>query len=230
MQEKRLVITIDGPAASGKSTTARNVAERLGYMYIDTGAMYRAVTLEVIRQKIDLHDEKGVAAIAASASIELRPGPFKLHLFLNGEDVTDEIRSAEVTRSVSAVSRIRSVREALVRIQRRLGRDGGVVLEGRDIGTVVFPRADLKIFMVAEIDARSRRRAAEMRERGEPSTEEQVAEDIRRRDELDSGRAVSPLVKAADAVELDTSELSIEEQVEFVVRKAKDILKKQGIQ
>ncbi|MDH4069573.1 MAG: (d)CMP kinase, partial [Ignavibacteria bacterium] len=172
MLEKRLVITIDGPAASGKSTTARRVAERLGYMYIDTGAMYRAVTLDVIRRKIDLRDEKKVVGIAASASIELKPGPFKLHLFLNGEDVTAEIRSSEVTRSVSAVSRIRGVREALVRIQRRLGRDGGVVLEGRDIGTVVFPGADLKIFMVADIRARSRRRAAEMRDRGEATTEE----------------------------------------------------------
>ena len=225
MQEKRLVIAIDGPAASGKSTTARKVAEKLGYLYVDTGAMYRAVTLEVLRQGADPDDEVAIERILRSVRIELKPAETGLCVLLNNEDVTKDIRSAEVTRNVSAVSRIRAVRKYLVRMQRKFGKHGGVVLEGRDIGTVVFPRADLKVYMVADLGARSKRRAEEMRALGMKVEEERLAEEIHKRDLLDSTRAESPLVKPEGSVEIDTSSLTIEAQVDLVVKKAKELLK-----
>ncbi len=226
MSTKKLVIAIDGPAASGKSTTARLVAAALNYLYVDTGAMYRAVTLKVLRKRLDPEDELYIEEVARLARIDLKNGAEGLRVFLDDEDVTEEIRSAEVTRNVSAVSRIRGVREAMVRLQRHIGLIGGVVLEGRDIGTVVFPNADLKIFMVAELDARVQRRRDELHARGTQIRPEMLREEIKRRDELDSTRQESPLVKAADAIELDTSKLTIEEQVDFVVRKAKEFLRK----
>lgn len=226
MQAKRLVIAIDGPAASGKSTTARKVAERLGYLYVDTGAMYRAVTLEVLRRGVDPDDEPAVADIVRTVSIELKPAEGGLRVLLNGADVTRDIRSPEVTRNVSAVSRIRSVREYLVGMQRSLGAQGGVVLEGRDIGTVVFPGADLKVYMIADLPARSKRRAEELRAQGLRVEEENLAEEIHKRDLLDSTRAESPLLKAPGAIEVDTSSMTIDGQVELVVGKAEELLEK----
>ncbi|MDI6767476.1 MAG: (d)CMP kinase, partial [Bacteroidota bacterium] len=153
---KKLVIAIDGPAASGKSTTSKLVAKQLGYLYIDTGAMYRAVTLKVLRGRIDPYDEDKIISLAKKTSIQLEQRDDQVHVFLDDEDVTRAIRSQAVTKAVSAVSAIPKLREVLVRKQRLLGKRGGVVLEGRDIGTVVFPNADLKIFMSADIKERAR--------------------------------------------------------------------------
>jgi cytidylate kinase len=221
---KKLVIAIDGPAASGKSTTAKLVARRLGYLHIDTGAMYRAITLKILRSSAGEFYSKRVAAIVNETKIELKPADGSLRVLLDGEDVTDEIRSPEVTAAVSSVSQIREVRQAMVKEQRKMGRDGGVVLEGRDIGTVVFPEADLKIYMVASIEARAERRRRELDARGIASEFEALKSAIHHRDKKDSTRDESPLRKAYDAIELDTSELTIEEQVSFIVSQAHQAL------
>ena len=218
MGHKKLIITIDGPAASGKSTTAKLVAERLGYLHVDTGAMYRAVTLKVLRAGLATDDRRGILALLPSTRVELLQASGAPVVLLDGLDVTHDIRSHEVTRAVSAVSSVREVREAMVREQRRMAEDGGIVLEGRDIGTIVFPNADLKFFMIAGIEARARRRLAELRIKGIQADVQQLQREIEERDRLDSTRAVSPLRKAQDAIVVDTSEMTIEEQVEFVVR------------
>jgi CMP/dCMP kinase len=225
VKRKELIIAIDGPAASGKSTTARNVARRLGYLHIDTGAMYRAFTLKVLREGIDPSDTANIVRIVATSHVELREEESSLSILLDGEDVTGEIRREAVTRAVSAVSSIKAVREAMVREQRRLGRDGGVVLEGRDIGTVVFPDADLKIFMVAGIEERAARRQRELQEQGVEVPIERLLQEIRGRDSQDSTRTESPLTRAEDAIVLDTSGLSIEQQVQRVVDEAVKLLK-----
>ncbi len=225
MKRKELIIAIDGPAASGKSTTARNVARRLGYLHIDTGAMYRAFTLKVLREGIDPSDTARIVQIVDTSHVELRGKGSTLSVLLDGEDVTSEIRREDVTHAVSEVSSIRAVRAAMVREQQRLGRGGGVVLEGRDIGTVVFPDADLKIFMVASIEERATRRQRELREQGVGVSHERLVREIRERDKKDSTRAESPLSRAEGAIELDTSGLSIEEQVQRVVDEAARVLK-----
>lgn len=225
LSPKKLVIAIDGPAASGKTTTARLVAERLGYIHLDTGAMYRAVAANVLRSGIEPGDRVAVCALLPSTHIEFRREDGSLKVILNGDDVTEEIRAQRVTRAVSAVSSIPEVREAMVREQRRLGEAGGVVLEGRDIGTVVFPDADLKIFMVAGIRARARRRQEEEDARGVRTDLDALSRELEERDRLDSTRSMAPLRKAADAIEVDTSEMSIEEQVTAVVRSAERIMR-----
>jgi cytidylate kinase len=224
LSAKKLVIAIDGPAASGKSTTARLVAEKLGYLHVDTGAMYRAVTAKVLKSGIRLDDLGKIGALLRSTRIELRGTGGSVTVLVDGEDVTDQIRSREVTRSVSAVSRLRDVRQAMVREQRRMGEGGGIVLEGRDIGTVVFPNADLKIYLVADIEARARRRQRELEEQGIHSSLDVLRKEIAERDKLDSTREESPLRKADDAIMLDTSGLTIEEQVSFVAGKAFEII------
>lgn len=219
MPNKQFVIAIDGPAASGKSTTARIVAQRLGYIYIDTGAMYRAATLAVLRAGIDPHDRSAVERLVTGLSIHLERLPdASLRVLLDGEDVTREIRSPEVTANVSLVSSYAGVRLPIVGQQKRMGERGGVVLDGRDIGTVVFPDADVKIFMVADINARAERRREELQRMGSAEVSvESLAGELAERDRLDSTRAMSPLQKADDAVEIDTSGLSIEHQVERVL-------------
>jgi CMP/dCMP kinase len=213
MHTKRIIIALDGPAGSGKSTTARRVAHALGYVYIDTGAMYRAITLAALRAKVGIED--GILAPLVQASlIELLPSEQGQRTLLNNEDVTDEIRSTRVTETVSAVSALSSVRAAMVERQRELGNAGGVVMDGRDIGTVVFPAAELKVFLVASLEERARRRFAELAaSESVPSlTFEEMCRQIEVRDRQDSEREISPLRKAEDAVEIDTSTLSIEEQ------------------
>jgi len=224
LSRKKLVIAIDGPAASGKSTTAKLVAAELGYLHIDTGAMYRAMTLKILRSGIEGFYSTRIKKLVEETHVALQPTNGSLKVLLDGEDVTEEIRSQEVTAAVSSVSSIRFVREAMVREQRLMGEHGGVVLEGRDIGTVVFPNADLKIFMVASIDARVKRRKLELDAKGLSSDAELLERDIRQRDEKDSTREESPLRKADDAVELDTSDLTIDEQVRIIVQKAKQML------
>jgi cytidylate kinase len=220
---KRISIAIDGPAASGKSTTARLVAQRLGFLHLDTGAMYRAVTLKVLDEGIDLYDKDAVESLARHSTIELRAIDGLNHVLLDGADVTSRIRSPRVTASVSAVSSHPGVREVMVREQRRISGQGGVVLEGRDIGTVVLPMAELKIFMVANVAERARRRKKDLAQSGIDADESQLQEEIVTRDRKDSTRAASPLRKADDAVELDTSNLTIDEQVAFIVERAERV-------
>jgi CMP/dCMP kinase len=226
LSKRKIVIAIDGPAGSGKSTTARLVADRLGLLHIDTGAMYRAVTVKVLETHVRPDDAATISALMDSTHVELRGSGTALRVYLDGKDVTDRIRDSDVTASVSAVSRIRKVREAMVRQQRLLSESQGVVLEGRDIGTVVFPNASLKIFLVASLDARARRRREEMKEWGIDVPVETLEREIAHRDNLDSSREESPLRRASDAIEVDTSNLTIEDQVTFVVEKAKEILEK----
>lgn len=218
MSRNGLVIAIDGPSASGKSTTAKLVAHRLGYTYIDTGAMYRAVTLAVIRAGIDPADSAAVEGFAAELVIRFRCNEDgSLKTLLNGEDVSGAIRTPDVTAVVSQISSYAGVRRAMVELQRAMSREGGVVLDGRDIGTVVFPNADVKVFMVADIGARASRRHEDMAVIGNALTVEAIAEDLERRDYLDSHREISPLRKAEDAVQIDTSGVTIEQQVEQVL-------------
>ncbi len=214
---KKLVIAIDGPAGSGKSTTARLLAQRLGYVYLDTGAMYRAFTLKVLRKGLDIHDEEALARLARETEIRLEPSPQGVSVFLDGEDVTDKIRTPQIDRAISVVSQVKGVRERMVDLQREMGRQGGIVAEGRDIGTVVFPNADVKVFLVASPEARAERRLKDLKAQGIRLSKAEVLADILRRDKLDSTRAVSPLRKADDAFELDTSSLTIREQVEKIL-------------
>lgn len=228
LHSKHFVIAIDGPAASGKSTTARRVAQELGFLHLDTGAMYRAFTLKVLRAGKDPGDAAAVSALVGMTQIELRRAGDSLAVLLDGEDVTLAIRSEEVTKTVSTVSSLRSVREAMVREQRRAAGQSDVVAEGRDIGTVVFPHADLKFYMIAGIDARARRRQAELMLQGVETDLGVLARAIRERDRLDSTRAESPLRKAADAVEIDTSNLTIDEQVALVSGIVRQRLEREG--
>lgn len=231
MSRKDLVIAIDGPAASGKSTTARLVAQRLGYTYIDTGAMYRAVTLAVIRSGIDPHDRAAVEKLAEGLSIHLERLPdHTLRVILDDEDVSALIRTPGVTSIVSLVSSYKGVRRRLVEFQKRMGECGGVVIDGRDIGTVVFPDADVKVFMVADLTARAQRRQAEFQTMGNDVSVDGLASELAERDRLDTTRDVSPLTKAADAVEIDTSTLTVEEQVDRVIELAEGKLEDRKIE
>ena len=219
---------IDGPAASGKSTTARLVARRLGYLHIDTGAMYRAVTLRVLEEKLPLDDADRIGALAEKTELKLEKGDNGVRVFVDGREVTQQVRSAQVTRSVSTVSSYQRVRNVLVREQRRMADGGGVVLEGRDIGTVVLPNADLKIFMIANVPQRVERRRKDLEIAGVDIDSVTLEQEIRERDRLDSTRQASPLCKASDAIEVDTSGMSVEEQVDFVVARAKEIIEGGG--
>jgi cytidylate kinase len=213
---KKLIIAIDGTAGSGKSTTARLVARRLNYLHIDTGAMYRAATYAVLNENIDPDNKVAVENLVVDLKIRLHRSN-GVEVILNGKPVTDKIRSNEVTARVSKISSYERVRAKMVEEQRAMGKNGGVVLEGRDIGTIVFPDADIKFFFVADIEERTRRRQREMNEQGEEVSFESMLNDIKARDYHDSTRAVSPLKKADDAITIDTSNLSIEEQVQKVI-------------
>lgn len=218
---KKLVIAIDGPAASGKSTTAKLVAKRLGYMYIDTGAMYRAMTFKVLENNIPIDDEAAISRLAEVTRIEMTENNDHLTVFLDKRDVTKEIRLQAVTNAASAVSSHRIVRELMVREQQRMGQRGGVVVEGRDIGTVVFPGAELKIFMIASPEIRAERRRKELDASGVKVPVEQLVKEIVERDRKDSERYLSPLKRADGAIVLDTSHMTIDEQVNFILDKVK---------
>ena len=206
-----IIVAIDGPAGSGKSTTARIIAGRLGAIYVDTGAMYRAVTLAALRHADNLTEET-ILNILDGIAIRLEPDESGQRTFLNGEDVSQAIRSPEVTRNVSFVSSIGEVRRRLVAMQRGYAANHSVVMDGRDIGTVVFPDADVKIYMTASIEARAERRAKELSANGSPAEVSVIAQTLEVRDNLDSNRAESPLRKAPDAIEINTSGMTIEEQ------------------
>jgi cytidylate kinase len=217
----RLIIAIDGPAGAGKSTVARAVADRLGYLYIDTGAMYRSVALKALREGVDLQESEALTHVAARAEIRLETVSGGTHVWLDGEEVTGEIRSPAVTEAASRVSTVPGVREEMVRQQRRWGDAGGVVMEGRDIGTVVFPHADLKLFLDASPEERARRRVAELAAAGVSASPEAIAQQMVARDARDAGREASPLTCATDAVLLDTDGLSPEEVVDRVLELAR---------
>jgi cytidylate kinase len=218
---RRLVVTIDGPAGSGKSTTARLVAARLGYTYLDTGAMYRAMTVKALKSGIDPRDEAGLAELARRTEIDVETHPDGTRVFLDGEDVTNDLRGPEVTRASSPVSAVRAVRKRMVELQRRVAAAGGIVAEGRDMGSVVFPRADVKIYLDANLGCRAARRKKEIEEAGKRVGLEIVEEDLRARDIMDSSREHSPLVVPEGAVIVDTTDLTIEEQVDRVLGEVK---------
>ncbi len=215
-------IAIDGPAASGKSTTAREVARRLGYIYIDTGAMYRAITRAALDAGVDMNDADALERVARSSKITLEIKEGQQHTFLNGRDVSGEIRTPEIDRNITPVATHPGVRRIMVEQQRQLAQNGGVVMDGRDIGTVVLPGAELKIFMEASIEARARRRLKEQTNGDNSLTLESIKADLARRDHADSTRADGPLKKAPDAIVIDTSHMSIEEQVEKIVQLARE--------
>jgi cytidylate kinase len=209
-----LIIAIDGPSGAGKSTLGRMLARSLKLLYLDTGAMYRAAALAVLRAGVSTKDAAAVASVTARANINLAGDPDSLRVTLDGRDVSDEIRTEEVSQNASVISTIPEVRRTLVQRQREMGAQGGVVLDGRDIGTVVFPDADVKFFLTAQPAARARRRYDEERVRARDVSFEQTLEDINRRDRRDSTRETSPLAIADDAIVLDSTELSIEEVYE----------------
>jgi CMP/dCMP kinase len=206
------VVALDGPSGTGKSTVARRLATRLGARYLDTGAMYRAATVAALRNQADLDDPVAITTTVEAAKIGISTDPENVSITLDGEPVDEAIRSAETTAAVSAVSAVPAVRALLVAAQRDLIEDGGIVVEGRDIGSVVWPTARPKVYLTASAEARARRRAGETG--GDVAA---VASDIERRDRLDSTRAASPLMQSADAVELDTTDLSIDEVVDRLV-------------
>jgi len=225
----RLTIAIDGPAGSGKSTVARRTAALLGYLYLDSGAMYRAVALKALERKIPLENEAELEALTRETRIELaaptgdqEAAGLKNRVFLDGREVTQEIRTAEVAQAASRLATIAGVREVLVAEQQRAGQGGGVVMEGRDIGTVVFPEAELKIFLEASAETRAQRRWNEHREKGENFTLLEVLQEVRERDKRDRERKVSPLKRAADAVLLDNTAMGIEETARLIVFLARE--------
>ncbi|WP_226579387.1 (d)CMP kinase [Halobacillus litoralis] len=224
----KMTIAIDGPAAAGKSTVAKKVAEELSFIYVDTGAMYRALTWKAIKEKVSLEDENGLAELLQNSQLDLIQGEQGQRVILDHQDVSDDIRTAEVTNQVSIVAKHKEVREEMVRRQQELVKDKGVVMDGRDIGTHVLPNAEVKIFMIASVDERAERRHKENAEKGFPSDLQQLKEEIRKRDEIDSNREIAPLVKADDAVEVDTTSMNIQEVVQRILTIVNEKSTKEG--
>lgn len=215
---KKLIIAIDGPAGAGKSTVAQIVARQLKYTYIDTGAMYRAVTWQVMQSDVDASDAEAVQKIVSAMQIGLQYVNGKMRVTANGIDITEEIRLPEVSRVVSEVAKLAVVRTAMLTLQQQMALQGGVVMDGRDIGTHVLPNADLKIFLTASIEERAKRRWLELAEKGVSVELKDLQEEIYSRDKADSERTVAPLVQAKDAILLDTTELSIDGAVNAILK------------
>lgn len=212
-----MIVTIDGPAGSGKSTTARLVAQRLGWLYLDTGAMYRALALKVLQKGIPFDDTERIAQLASETKIELVSSQHGVKVFLDGEEVTEEIRTPEVDRAVSPVCEIKAVRDVLVKLQRKFGENGNLITDGRDQGTVVFPDADVKFYLTASLEERAKRRKKDQEQKGIFLSMAEVIRGIQERDKRDSAREYAPLRPAEDAIVVDTSHMTLEEQVEYVL-------------
>ena len=216
-----MIIAIDGPAATGKSTTAKALAKRLGFTYLDTGAMYRAITLLILRKKIQIGENFALISLLKKFDLKIQQHEKQILVILNGEDVSNEIRRLDVTKYVSEVSALSAVRKSLVKIQRKIAKDQNCVVEGRDIGTIVFPDAEAKFYVVADYDVRAKRRLLDFKKLGEEKSIDELIEELKNRDKYDSEREHSPLLKANDAIEVDTTNLTIEEQVNFMFKKVK---------
>ncbi len=223
---KKLTIALDGPAASGKSTTARLLAKKLGYIYIDTGAMYRAATLAILKKEADPNKKKEAVKIILESSIDLKIINGIQQTFLNGLNVSREIRTLKIDRTVSIIATNAGIRKIMVEQQQQMAKTGGIVMDGRDIGTVVLPNAELKVYMKASIEARAKRRLNDQQEH--TLSLQEIKKDIERRDNIDSTRKDGPLKQAADAKVLDNSLLSIDEQVEIIINWIKTELAKKS--
>jgi len=215
-----LIIAIDGPAGAGKSTVARIIAHKLGFLYIDTGAMYRALTLKIMQEKIDIKDNQRIVKMAVSSRIELtNKADGSINVFLDGRDVSKEIREPRISQIVSDIAKIKEVREEMLKLQKKLGEHNNAVLDGRDIGTVVFPEADRKFYIDARVGERVKRRYKELKELGQDITMKDVDADLSKRDKIDSTRQYAPLKKAQDAIYIDTTHMTIEEVVNRIYQK-----------
>jgi cytidylate kinase len=214
--DKKYVIAIDGPGASGKSTTAKALARKLKYIYIDTGAMYRACALCSLESNIDLEDIPKLIAMLSKIDIRILYSEKGNKIFLNGKNISQRIREADITKRSSEIAKIGIVREKMVELQIEIGKDGGVIMDGRDIGTVVFPNADFKFFMIADEKTRALRRWKEAAEKGENLSLKDIEKELIWRDANDSSRKISPLKQAEDAIPVDTSSMTIDDQVEFL--------------
>jgi cytidylate kinase len=212
-----VIIAIDGPSGAGKSTLAKRLARDLGFTYLDTGALYRALALKVLRQGVDLADDARMAELVRSTTIDLREERGKLEVWMDGQDVAGDIRTPEVSQTASKASALKSVRARLLELQRDLGKRGSVVAEGRDIGTVVFPDAEVKIFLDASIGERARRRSQELRAAGRSVQLEETLREMEERDKRDSERDLAPLCQAADAVRVDSSSVDAEQVAAIVL-------------
>jgi|CZKP01.1.fsa_nt_gi cytidylate kinase len=218
---KKLIVAIDGPSGSGKSTSAKIIAQKLGYLYIDTGAMYRAITFLALKHNI-MDNPKAIVKAAEDSDIKLKYVKGATQVFVNSIDITEDIRTHELNEKVSIVSQIAGVRKALVKKQQMMKQEGeGIVMEGRDIGTVVFPDADVKIFLTAGLDERASRRAKEYERKGKGVPVHKIKSNLSMRDAIDSTRDSNPLIKAKDAIEVDSSKISIEQQVEIIFQQVK---------
>ncbi len=222
----KISIAIDGPASSGKSTVAKILAKQLNYVYCDTGAMYRAITYLALQNQIDIQAEEPLVALCVNHTISFQQAENGQRVFIDGHEVTEAIRQPDVTNAVSAVSKDSKVREEIVALQQKIGKAGGGVMDGRDIGTAVLPKAEVKIFLGASVEERAERRFKENQEKGIETDFETLKAEIERRDYLDSTREVSPLVQASDAVKIDTTGLTIEE----VVAAIQNVIKQKGFE
>lgn len=219
--ESRLIVAIDGPSGAGKSTLAKRVAKDLGFIYLDTGAMYRALALKVLQQGLNLEERGKLAALVQATEIDLSERSGRLEVLLDGVDVSDRIRTPEVSQMASKISALQVVRQRMLQLQRALGSRGDVVAEGRDIGTVVFPEAEVKIYLDASIGERARRRFEELRKAGRPASFDETRREMEERDKRDSGRALAPLRQAGDALAIDSSSLdadTVAERVKQIIR------------
>ncbi len=218
---KKLTIAIDGPSGAGKSTVAKRLAKELGYTYMDTGAMYRAFALKARRDGVDLNDEEKLRAALRATDIQLAESEGKARVLLDGRDVSAEIRTPELSQSASRISALGPVRERMVELQRALGERGGVVAEGRDIGTVVFPGAEVKVFLTAGPEERAQRRFAELRDQGKEVSLDETLEEMKVRDRRDQERSLAPLRKADDAIAIDSTSQGVDEVMERIMREIK---------
>ncbi len=220
-----MIVTIDGPAASGKSTTAKLVAKKLGISYLDTGGMYRCVTFYFMKNNVSYNEISIAKSHLKKFNLSIYEKNDKQHFYINGTDVTDEIRSNEVSKNVSKISSLYFIRNKMVEIQRKYAKEKSIIVEGRDIGTVVFPNANYKFFLIADEKVRAKRRQKDLIRNGENQSLEKLIDEIRLRDKLDSERENAPLVKAKDAIVIDTSVKTIDEQVDFIIDAIKSNMK-----